>query len=64
MKKILLAGLFLIFGTIGTAQPQHFDKSTGSKVAVSRIDSIFSDFNRDDAPGCAVGFFWEGGIIF
>ncbi|WP_162339629.1 serine hydrolase domain-containing protein [Cyclobacterium salsum] len=64
MKKILLAGLVLIFGTIGTAQPQHLDKSTGTEVEVCSIDSIFNDINCDDSPGCSVGVFRAGEIIF
>lgn len=64
MKKMLLAGLVLFTAPISFAQSQYFDKSTGTEVAVSSIDSIFSDFNCDDSPGCAVGVFRAGEIIF
>ncbi len=64
MKMILSAGLVLFYGYVSFAQPQDFDRSKLAEVAVSSIDSIFSEFNRDDSPGCAVGVFRAGEIIF
>lgn len=56
--------LVFFAGYVSFAQPQHFNRSTLTEVAVSSIDSIFSNINRDDSPGCAVGVFRAGEIIF
>ena len=45
-----------------TAIAQYIDGARDDKTA--RVDSIFRTFDRTDSPGCALGVYQDGGILY
>lgn len=59
-SAIAAAALFVAGALLpAAASGQQLPKGTAA-----RIDSIFADYNKPDAPGCAVGIYKDGKIIY
>jgi CubicO group peptidase (beta-lactamase class C family) len=58
-RGILLGAVFLLWGTAASGQ------SLASRDSIdNRIAAIFAPFGRTDAPGCVVGVFRGGAVLY
>ena len=58
-RGILLGAVFLLWGTAASGQ------SLASRDSIdNRIAAIFAPFGRTDAPGCVVGVFRAGAVLY
>ncbi|HEX6031311.1 MAG TPA: serine hydrolase domain-containing protein [Tepidiformaceae bacterium] len=58
-RSVLFAALLLLCGSRASAQSPAGQDSTAS-----RISAIFAPFARSDAPGCVVGVFRAGAVLY
>ena len=67
--KITIHHLCLICGTAAAllagvpAGAQSVPERAPAEILATRVDSIFSDLDRDDSPGCAVGVYRAGEVL-
>ena len=57
MTRIALLAFTLLIGGLAPAAPQD-------ELSVARVDSVFLDMNRSDRPGCTLGIFSEGAVVY
>src|SRR5918992_3616848 len=57
--RVLFGALLLLCGSRASAQSPVRQDSTASRIA-----AIFAPFARSDAPGCVVGVFRAGAVLY
>jgi CubicO group peptidase (beta-lactamase class C family) len=61
---VVFASLFVAWTAVGAAAALAQQGEPDSAALAPRVDSIFSEYDRTDSPGCALGVIRDGELIY
>src|SRR5688572_30216686 len=64
-RPALLAAALLVAALFGVSSSAHAQHIVGMRDARAlRVDSVFQRFDRTDSPGCALGIYQDGKVLY